>query len=449
MVSWGSLGPSESKVSLRYSRYWLEFNATRDWFVIYDLCRKAVDGDGRDAKIRLSFSLSAAAYNGSDIIPFVMVFALDKRCRDLDPPPDRSYMLSDGLAPELTRLANVVSQSALPMHLTPVRSLQAKQKRKKTQYNATISRESSRVAGLLLRQWPSYQSVDLPGEWFDKSCFNTCIKPYIQSISRNIRLKEHVEQLQGVLQKYSLTFPTAPNTPYTFSPRFITKQSKAPSYSLPHVLLSRTNTPTVSADWEPFQDLITPRTATTEDNPVAPQAGPDSLKILVDELRNSQQPLQKLYGNELNKSHRALLRQIVSQPVRDAIPSHELLLLYHNECSFKKDNIISDISAALAPSQNVEKTNDVAGLWPRITPRSLLRHLARDRISKLPDRWRSLIMHYATSLLKYRHSLRLLELSSGQKHEELLLEIEAIRNNVLVESTPDWLLIQVRPLFCS
>ena len=316
MVSWGSLGPSESKVSLRYSRYWLEFNATRDWFVIYDLCRKAVDGDGRDAKIRLSFSLSAAAYNGSDIIPFVMVFALDKRCRDLDPPPDRSYMLSDGLAPELTRLANVVSQSALPMHLTPVRSLQAKQKRKKTQYNATISRESSRVAGLLLRQWPSYQSVDLPGEWFDKSCFNTCIKPYIQSISRNIRLKEHVEQLQGVLQKYSLTFPTAPNTPYTFSPRFITKQSKAPSYSLPHVLLSRTNTPTVSADWEPFQDLITPRTATTEDNPVAPQAGPDSLKILVDELRNSQQPLQKLYGNELNKSHRALLRQIVSQPVR-------------------------------------------------------------------------------------------------------------------------------------
>jgi hypothetical protein len=97
----------------------------------------------------------------------------------------------------------------------------------------------------------------------------------------------------------------------------------------------------------------------------------------------------------------------------------------------------------------VEKTNDVAGLWPRITPRSLLRQLTRDRIKKLPDRWRSLIMHYATSLLKYRHSLRLLELSSGQKHEELLLEIEAIRNNVLVESTPDWLLIQVRPLFCS
>jgi hypothetical protein len=214
-------------------------------------------------------------------------------------------------------------------------------------------------------------------------------------------------------------------------------------------LLSRTNTPTVSAEGEPFQNLITPPTATTEGVPVIPQAGPDSLKILVNELRNSQRPLQELYGNELNKSHRELLRQNASRPVRDVFPSHEFLLLYHDECSLKKDNMFSDISAALAPSQNVEKTNDVAGLWPRITPRSLLRQLTRDRIKKLPDLWRSLIMHYATSLLKYRHSLRLLELSSGQNHEELLLEIEAIRNNVLVESTPDWLLIQVRPLFCS
>jgi hypothetical protein len=42
-----------------------------------------------------------------------------------------------------------------------------------------------------------------------------------------------------------------------------------------------------------------------------------------------------------------------------------------------------------------------------------------------------------------------LELSSEQRHDELLREIEAIRDNVLAESTsesPDWLLIQVRPL---
>jgi hypothetical protein len=33
MDSWGSLGPAASGISLRYSRYWLEFDASRDWFV--------------------------------------------------------------------------------------------------------------------------------------------------------------------------------------------------------------------------------------------------------------------------------------------------------------------------------------------------------------------------------------------------------------------------------
>jgi hypothetical protein len=50
--------------------------------------------------------------------------------------------------------------------------------------------------------------------------------------------------------------------------------------------------------------------------------------------------------------------------------------------------IFSEISAILAPSQNTEKANAIAGLWPRITPRSLLRQLAQDRIGTLPDQWK-------------------------------------------------------------
>jgi hypothetical protein len=121
----------------------------------------------------------------------------------------------------------------------------------------------------------------------------------------------------------------------------------------------------------------------------------------------------------------------------------ELLLDYHEQCSYKKDKLFSEISAALAPSQNVEKTS----LWPRITPRSLLRQLAQDRITTLPDQWKSVITRYAVSFLKYQQSLRMLELSSRQKTEELLREIEAISHDVLAESTSDWLLIQVHPFF--
>jgi len=459
MNSWSSLGRpdsnfslwafsdlSDSEVSLRYSRYWLEFDAAQDWFVIYDLCRHAGNEDDRRSQIKLSFSFSAAAYGKSkhkDIVPFLVIFALNKTCRDLDPPPDRSYTLSDGLAPGLTHLQGLVSKNALPIYSTPVHFSQLGKKRKKAEYNAAIGREAAAFAESTLRQWPDHESVDFPEEWFSKYFCKNSIEQYRQSISRNNQLKDHVLQLQSVLRQY-LDKPMPVAGPYKYSPQFMTSYSKAPSYSIRDVLMIYADIPSLPESGKLFEGHTTssPPIAATEG--ITRRVGSDSLEILLHELRNSQQPLWKLYGDELSKSQRELLRQDALRPAQGAIPSRCLLTIYHHLCIHEKDNIFSEISTTLSPSQNVEKTHGVAGLWPRITPRSLLRQLARDRIGKLPNQWRSVIMRYATSLLKCRHSVRLLELSSGQRNEELLRETEAIRNDVLAESTPDWLLIQVR-----
>ena len=459
MNSWGSLGPpdddlwcffdpSDGEVSLRYSRYWLEFDAAQDWFVIYDLCRHAGNVEDRNSKIRLSFSFSAAAYGKSkhkDIVPFLVIFSLNEACRGLDPPPNRSYTLSYGLDPGLTYLQNLASKSALPIQSTPVRFSHLKKKRKKAEYNSSIGRESLALANSILRQWPDLESVDISGDWFNNSACKQSIRKYKLSISRNNQLKDHVLQLQGILQQY-IDKPMPAARPYNCSPQFMTSSSKAPSYSIRDVLISRIGISPLSEDGEYLKDRTTnPPTAATEC--ITPRVASASLEILIEELRKSQHPLRKLYGDELNKSHCELLRQDALQPAQSALPSHEVLLTYHDSCIRENDNLFSQISTALAPSQNVEKIHGVSGLWPRITPRSLLRQLARGRVSKLPNQWRSVIMRYATSLLKYRHSVRLLELSSGHRKEELLREVEAIRNSVLAESTPDWLLIQVRPLF--
>jgi hypothetical protein len=454
MNSWGSLGPAGRGISLRYSRYWLKFNVKRDWFKIYNLCRKSVNQNHRNLRIKLSFSLSAAAYTHSaslDIVPFLIIFALDKHFHNLRPPPYLSYTLSDGLAPELTHLKNLLFKSALPISLTPAHSSEVQDfgSEREDEYDEAIQRESSVVAESILHQWPHYQSVDFREQWFNKSACNRRIKKFIQSMSRNIQLREHVLQLQNILHHYeSVLIPAT--TPYVFSPQFITGRPYTPSYTLRDVL-SRTNVPISSPDREPFHGFTIPPigTAATEGVPrLSPQADPDSLEIVITEIRQSQQPLLRHYGNELNKSHRELLGQNASRSTQGVIPPHEFLLLYHDECTQKKDRIFSEISEALAPSQNVEKTSSIAGLWPRIIPRSILHQLAHDRISTLPDQWKSVIMRYAVSLLRYQQSLRLLELSSKQKHEDLLREIETIRNGVLVESTPDWLLVQVRPLPC-
>ena len=338
MNSWGSLGPldsdsspltssnpSDSEISLRYSRYWLDFDASRDWFIIYDICRHARKRDRRSSKIKLSFSLSAAAYGRSkykDIVPFLVIFALDEACRNLDPPPDRSYMLSHGLAPGLTSLNNLVSKAALPMHYTPVRFSRLRKSRKIEEYTASIGRESLAIAKSMLRQWPDYESVDIPDDWFDKHACKNSIGKYKQSLPRNNRLKDHVLQLQGIVQQY-VDKPIPTSRAYKYSPQFMTSSSKASSYSIRDVLITRAAIPSLPETGGPFKGRASsPSTAATEG--ITPRLGSDNLEILVEKLRNPQQPLRKLYGYELSKSHCELLRQDALQSAQGAVTSHGL-----------------------------------------------------------------------------------------------------------------------------
>jgi hypothetical protein len=276
---------------------------------------------------------------------------------------------------------------------------------------------------------------------------------YMQMIPPEIPLHDHMLRLRSFpWQRYhrEVSTPSTPSVPYAFTPQFIATNIKAPSYSLSDILVSHTSVPTPSPDGQQFQDYARlPPIATTERILPPPTAsGSGRLETLINELLNSRQPSLQLYGNELNKSYRELLDKNDSQFSQGAVPSHELLLNYHEQCSRRKDKFFSEILAALAPSQSAEETSRIAGLWPRITPRSLLHQLTQDRISTLPDQWKMVITHYAVSFLKYQQSLRMLELSSRHKTEELRWEIEGMSHDVLAESTPDWLLIQVHPLLC-
>jgi hypothetical protein len=449
MDSWGSLGPAASGISLRYSRYWLEFDASRDWFVIYDLCRKAANENLRHLKAELLFSLSAAAYSQttySNIVPFFII-ALDERYHYLDPPPDRSYTLSDGLGPELGHLKDLVSKSALPLSSTPAHSInvagetaQSIEILQQEQYDVAIERESAVVAELLYHQWPNFQIANFPEQWLSKSACMQRIKEYARSVSRNVQLRHHVLRLQSTLRDFGNVVAPAVEE-YLFSPRFLPGDAITPSYSLRDVLEARSNVPAHPAVGTPFRVSALPSALSTDRDP--PPVGLDCLEILIEELQRSRQRLLNLCGNELNNSRRALLGQMTSQFVRGGIPSREILLLYHDESSYRKDRMFSEILASLAPSGNVEEISGIAGLWPRISPRTILRQLALNHISTLPGLWKSVIVRYAISFVEYQRSIRLLELSSRQEHEELLRETESICHDVMTEWTPDWLLIQV------
>ena len=462
MNLWHFVGPAGRDISLRYSRYWVNFKPARDWLAIYDLCRNSVHRNRRDLSIELSFSLSAAAFSRSrrgylDVIPCIIIFALDERCRNLSPPPNIFYDLSEGLVPQLAHLRALIFRSALPISLTPahdplnvegtrnIELLKEALINAELEYSAAIREKSTLVAQSILEQWPDCSSIDLHERWFKKSECKQRIEGYIRSVSANSQLREHILQLQGIMQHYrDVLIPTT--IPYVVQPpQPLTSGSNAPSYYLRDVLASRTNSPITSQDGEPVSRLGYPSTSTATTQGIPLWAGLDSLGNLVQELQNSSQPLLQLYGNELRKSHYELMGQNGSLIAPGPVPSHNALLRYYEECSHSKEKLFSQISAILAPSQNVEETSRIAGLWPRITPRTILGQLAQNRISTLPEPWKFVIARYAVCFVKYQQSRRLLQLSSGQKYKKLLPETEAICNDVLAESTPDWLLVQVRP----
>ncbi|KAH9046987.1 hypothetical protein EDB83DRAFT_2227401 [Lactarius deliciosus] len=457
MQLWRSIGPAQEQISLRYSRYWFSFDVAKDWLRIYDICQEALlYRNTQETKIRLAFSLSAASFSSSDradIIPLVLIFATDQRLRGLTHPSTPRYLLSDGTTPDRARLQSMICQSRRPIDQTPAQTLevraadwqQAAEERSREYFRIT-NHETEVAAQSMVAHWPD-RHYDLPRQWFDTQDCRERVEGYLQSVSHNIDFRAYVYDLQTILSLYGTSIP--PREPYVFSPRLSARPPKVSSPSLREVLMSRANfsrPPTREQLSSGYAIPFTTATVATKSNPSPTRE--DGLSSLIWELRFSQEPLLRLYGEDLSKSYEDLLRKRASFLVQHNV-LQEALLRYRDLCSKKKDAIFSELSEALAPSQKLEIVVGASGLWPRITPRSILRELSRNRAHMLTDQWKHAITRYAVAFLKYQQSQRLLELSSGRRHEELLREAETVCEDVAAACSPDWLLIQIDANFLA
>ena len=450
MQPWQSIGPAENVISLRYSRYWLTFDAAKDWLGIYDVCQEASRRNPQDTKIKSAFSLSAASFSGSkyaEIIPAIQIFATDSRLRGLTRPSPSYYEISDSTYPDHERVSEIMSQCARPMEFTPAQAMEvpaftskkAAKHLRRQEYNKSVRKMASEAAQETVELWPRIW-CDLPYEWFDIETASERLETYLLSVSRNLTFLKHVRHLEAILARYRASSP--PKTLYVFSPQFSARPPKMSSPSLREVLMSRANFPRPPK--LPSSGSATPSgtvTKATKNNPLSTRAG--GLSSLILELRQSRESLLRLYGEDLNKSYGDLQQKGASFLTGRSVPPRDVLLKHRDLCSKKKDAIFSELSGALAPSQKNEAVIGMSGLWPRITPRSMLRELSRDRVRTLTDQWKDAIIRYAVAFLKYQQSQRLLELSSRRRDEELLREAETTCEDVAAACSPDWLLIQV------
>jgi hypothetical protein len=474
MRSWGSsIGPSDKQLSLRYSQYWLSFDVAKDWLSIYDICQEALSCNPQEVKIKLAFSLSAASFSGSDraeIVPLFLIFATDPRFGRLTHPPAPHLVLSDGTPiANHARLESIIYESRRPIEQTPTRNMYMREQ----VYFRIIDRKTQEAAQWILTQWPrrdgcpfrrlKSRPYDLPLRnrswfkrkimqkdllrWFDTQRLEEMADDYLRSISQDFEFRAHIADLQVVLNSYKTTTPIA-NLTYTFSPQFGcfgTRPPKATSPSLRDVLTSRANFPPSEEDLDSLiQESTFPSLRAVLSSGANFPQSKEGLDSLIQEFRDSGKSLLRLYGDDLQQSYNDLLRK----PTRlHRIPPSESLRHHRDLCSIKKDALFSDIANALAPDRELEKVISVSGLWPRITPRSILRELSRNRVDTLADAWKRAITRYAAAFLKYQQSRRMIELSSQHRNVELLREAETACEEIAAACSPDWLLIQVSSPF--
>ena len=171
----------------------------------------------------------------------------------------------------------------------------------------------------------------------------------------------------------------------------------------------------------------------------------NSLQSLLSELQSHQKStLYRRYASDLEKSRISFSTQVFHAPPTSIPYSMEAVARHRDQCR----NYIQDVSAsiflALSPLNEAEVMMQTAGLWPRVTSRSLLDRLAFDSSSVIKNSWRRVLITFAQGILLFQRSQRLLRWVLLQNYEEFFkeLENEGCWNQDVTENL-DWLLIQV------
>ena len=114
--------------------------------------------------------------------------------------------------------------------------------------------------------------------------------------------------------------------------------------------------------------------------------------------------------------------------------------------------MLNMIIKSLSPLNNdlIEKMQHQAGLWPRLTIRSLLSLLSTTSKSSLPEKWKATIILLAQSLVRYQHSQRMMHYQALGAMDDFHKEYKNDPDDIIYDDS-EWLLIQARgsPDGCS
>lgn len=445
-----------TQLQLGYDHKWLEPNLAEVWITLYDALRaSAMHTELYD----WMFLLSTLAYSGKiklNLIETLLAFGTEGAFREIEPPSHPSYNLQHGYKPDTEILLDTVSTCVIDFGVSEESELegwtleteQQTQERRFETFNQNKHIQATAMVNELLFN-RSFSELDIVDE-SEYPLYNVpevllAVKPWFESWNRNSEFRDHIAEVQEVLDRINTNQAQPVFQLYRFEP---CEYSQSPLRNTIRFsdLLSRLP-PTL-----PVRPSLLARNPITRGSGANPEPKDDSLETLLRDFRGQRSNrFRKTYLQGLEKSIVAFQAQIASPDTVEVIGLVRRLMSLRNECENYMWAVFRVIKAQLAPLRLVGSFMAfTAGLWPRISPMLLLQQLATNGTVRLSHEWKVALVIYGTAITMVQRLQRLLRLAPRSEFQpdissDFLRELENTRHqNWDPLEQPDWLRNQNR-----
>ncbi|CAE6491982.1 unnamed protein product [Rhizoctonia solani] len=463
--AWGTLKDQGKNTTLSYDPTWFNLSLDSSWISFYNLLRQC--GTSRNS-YSLSACLASIAFGKTsskepELIPVFLAFAMNPefRAQGMDPPAQRLFRFEDKYEPTVERVDKIAEKYAYPVGSSPAGELVrdkdepdlAFRRRKEKDYNHHLSECKLQIVNSLMSQWPHMRrqpSIRLQltssycSKWFDlESCLKAA-NEYFSSCVWNIQMKRHLQNLEVVLA----SGPTSVGV--TFAPIDSDKKQvhtnlTSKGFSNPWGEFDITSLMRSRPAPHPTEISLLPKFSLSKRT--RPATDSSRLTNLLSEFQQNQNSLNRRYGNDLDESRIKFDEQSSVSLSQQFSPSTLARLdLARDHCVEYLSTSYEQLKSALSPRTDIEESIFLAGVWPRITPRTLLHQLSlKNRTLLSPDsRWMDELIGYAQAFTGYQKSQRLIALAESDNTEEFYKELDLSSSEEDPGiNNPDWLLVQI------
>ncbi|KAF2836054.1 hypothetical protein M501DRAFT_1026273 [Patellaria atrata CBS 101060] len=294
----------------------------------------------------------------------------------------------------------------------------------------------------LMDRWPTEHIVETPTymslSWTPRENSMRWLTNYISDIYRNHKFVDCIQRIQGVLSVMN-----CPHSQHLLQPPQITSPTLEPSApylpapSLEEVLSNSSHPTSLPSPPSGLRATTLLKRNDTQDSF-------HDLEDITGELISDKHLTVRNYGKELQKSLNAL--KVHERPLLPPeLPFDTVQLAsYQGACLKYVWEVFEIIRAKLEPENDSSIMFREAGIWPKLTPQTLLARLASTQISKLPPAWKPALICYGEALANLQQAERLVRFAATANIVMFNKELENMGpRNWDVGGFPDWLILEL------